>query len=107
MPLVACLRLLALREGIEATGTLARIAALHGAGVLDDDEEDYLGGAFRHITSLLLREQLADFKAGEEVGNYVHPDRLSEREKDILVDSFKAIDALRDRVHAEFTGEVF
>ena len=107
LPLVACLRLLALREGIEATGTLARIAALHDAGVLDDDEEDYLRGAFRHITSLLLREQLADFKAGEEVGNYVHPDRLSEREKDILVDSFKAIDALRDRVHAEFTGDVF
>jgi signal-transduction protein with cAMP-binding, CBS, and nucleotidyltransferase domain len=107
LPLVACIRLLALREGIEQTGTLARIEALPAAGVLTDDEQDYLDGAFRHITNLLLREQLADFKAGDEVGNYVHPDRLSEREKDILVDSFKAIDTLRKRVHAEFTAEVF
>jgi signal-transduction protein with cAMP-binding, CBS, and nucleotidyltransferase domain len=107
LPLVSYVRLLALRDGIEATGTLARIAALHGAGVLGDDEEDYLSGAFRHITGLLLREQLADFKSGDPVGNHVHPDSLSEREKDILVDSLKAIGALRDRVHGEFTGEVF
>ncbi|MEE9210237.1 MAG: putative nucleotidyltransferase substrate binding domain-containing protein [Kiloniellales bacterium] len=107
LPLVACVRLLALREGIEATGTLDRIAALHGAGIFSDDEQDYLSGAFRHITGLLLRQQLVDFKAGEEVGNHVHPDNLSEREKDILVDSFKAIDTLRQRVHAEFTAEVF
>lgn len=107
LPLVACTRLLALRQGIEETATLRRIAALHAAGILSDDEEDYLSGAFRHITLLLLRQQLADFKAGQEVGNHVHTDALSEREKDILVDSFKAIDNLRQRVHGEFTADVF
>ena len=50
---------------------------------------------------------IADFTAGEKVGNHVHPDDLSEREKDILVDSLKAIDNLRKRVNAEFTGELF
>ena len=107
LPLVSCIRVLALQKGVEETSTLGRIQALHAAGVLDDDAEDYLTGAFRHITSLLLRQQLADFQAGEEVGNHVHPDDLSEREKDILVDSFKAIENLRQRVHAEFTAEVF
>ncbi|MHA1599297.1 MAG: putative nucleotidyltransferase substrate binding domain-containing protein, partial [Alphaproteobacteria bacterium] len=65
------------------------------------------GGAYRHISRLLLREQLSDFQAGRTVGNYVHPDTLSKREKDILVDSLRAIDDLRKRVHAEFTGDVF
>ena len=107
MPLVTGVRLLAMRAGIEAVGTLARIAALHAAGVLKDDEQDYLRGAFEHITGLLLREQIADFKAGREVGNYVHPDTMSERERDILVDSLKAIDTFQERIHHEFTGEVF
>ena len=80
---------------------------LRERGVLDADEADYLTGAFGHITRLLLREQIADFKAGKEVGNYVHPDTLSEREQDILVDSLKAIAALQKRVESEFTGQIF
>ena len=107
MPLVGNMRLLALRHGVPATSTLNRIAALHQANVLSDDEEDYLSGAYRHISHLLLREQITDFRAGRTVGNYVHPDTLSERERDILVDSLRAIDALRKRVHAEFTGDIF
>lgn len=107
MPLVGCIRLLALREGVTVTSTLERIAALHQAGVLSDDEEDYLSGAYRHISHLLLREQLADFKAGRTVGNHVPPESLTEREKDILVDSLRAIDALRKRIHAEFTADIF
>jgi signal-transduction protein with cAMP-binding, CBS, and nucleotidyltransferase domain len=107
LALVSNVRLLCLREGIEATATLSRIAALHAAGVFDKDEQDYLSGAFHHITRLLLRQQIADFKAGKDVGNHVHPDALSEREKDILVDSLKAIDSLRKRVSHQFTGELF
>jgi len=107
LPLVGAIRLLALREGVEDTATLKRIGALHNAGVLDDNEADYLRGAFNHITFLLLRQQLSDFRAGKKVGNHVHPDNLSEREKDMLIDSLKAIDDLRKRVHGEITGDVF
>ena len=107
MPLVGALRLLSLREGVAETSTLRRIAALREAGVLGADQADYLGGAFEHITGLLLREQIADFKAGRQVGNYVHPKTLTEREQDILVDSLKAIAALQKRVNSEFTGEIF
>ncbi len=107
LPLVGSVRLLALREGIEETATLRRIAALRERGVLDADEQDYLSGAFFHITHLLLRQQIADFKVGRKVGNYVHPQALSERERDILVDSLKAIEGFRKRVASEFTGEIF
>ncbi|MCG8354576.1 MAG: DUF294 nucleotidyltransferase-like domain-containing protein [Kiloniellales bacterium] len=107
LPLVTSLRLLALRAGLEETNTRRRIEALQTRGDLGDDEADYLLGAFRHITALLLRQQIADFKAGRQVSNYVHPDGLSEREKDMLVDSLKAIGELVKKVRSEFTAEIF
>lgn len=107
LPLVQNIRLLALGEGIVETATLARIDGLQDRGVLGADEADYLRGAFRHITFLLLRQQISDFDAGRAVGNYVHPETLSERERDILKDSFHAIEDLRKRVHTELTADVF
>ena len=84
-----------------------RIAHLHARGVLDDDEEDYLSGAYRHISALILRQQLEDFRAGLPPGNHVPLEALSEREKDMLVDGFKAIRAFRSRLRHELTGEIF
>ena len=107
LPLVESLRLLALREGVSAIATLKRLAALRQRGFLDADETDYLIGAYHHITRLLLRQQLADFRKGKRISNYVHPEALSRRDSDMLVDSFKAISRLRDRVRREFTGDVF
>ncbi len=107
MPLVSNLRLLALREGLEQTGTLSRINGLHARGTLSRDEADYLSGAYRHITGLLLRQQIADVRAGRPVGNHVDPSALSERERDMLVNAMQAIDQLRQRVHSEFTANVF
>ncbi len=107
LPLVEAMRLLALREGIETVSTLGRMAALHDKGVLDDNEYDYLAGAYRHISHLLLRSQIAAFKAGKIVSNYVHPKTLTHRERDMLVQGFKAIRALRDRIRSEFTGDIF
>ena len=107
LPLVEAIRLLALREGIPHTGTLARIAALHAEGVLDRNEQDYLSGAFHHLTRLVLRQQMADFKTGDQVSAYVPPRALSAREKDMLKYALQAIDALRQRVKTEFTADVF
>ena len=107
LPIIDAVRLLALREGIEAGSTLARIEALAAAGVLEADEQDYLSGAFRHIAHLLLRQQLRDHAAGAPAGYYIAPKSLSKREKDYLRDCLRAIRAFRSRVRSEFTGEVF
>ena len=106
LPLVGFIRLLALRDGIKETSTLRRMAGLHEAGALSDNEYDYLKGAFNHIAFLLLRQQLADFRADLPVGNHVHPNDLTQREKDILTDSLRAIEHFRKRVHADFTGQI-
>jgi signal-transduction protein with cAMP-binding, CBS, and nucleotidyltransferase domain len=107
LPLVGAVRIMALRERVQATGTLGRIAGLHARGVLDQDEQDYLAGAFRLISALLLRQQLEDYRDGRQPGNHVPPEALSRREKDMLVDGFKAIRAFRSRLRHELAARVF
>ena len=107
LPLVGAVRIMALREQVEDTGTLQRIGVLHARGVLDDDEQDYLSGAFRHLSALLLRQQLEDHRAGSEPGNHVPRNALSKREKDMLVDGFKAIRAFRSRLRHELAADIF
>lgn len=107
LPLVGSLRLLALRAGIETTSTLARAEALRAAGVLDDDAHAELAAAFRHITTLMLRQQIEDFRAKVDVSNFVAVARLRRIDRSRLVDGLRAIEALRDRVHADFTGDIF
>lgn len=107
LPLVDGIRVLALLHGVPETSTLDRIAGLHGNGVLDDDDADYLAGAFRHLTRLLLRQQMTDQRGGRAISNYVHPGGLTDREEDMLVDSLKAIRDLRERVRSDLTGEIF
>jgi signal-transduction protein with cAMP-binding, CBS, and nucleotidyltransferase domain len=106
LPLAEAVRLLALREGVAATGTLARIDALGAAGHLSRNEQDHLRGAFDHITGLQLRQQIADYQAGRPVSNHVDPDELTEREIDLLKDGFRAINDFRARVRSELTGDV-
>ena len=107
LPLAEAVRLLALRAGIGATGTLARIAALGQAGELSRDVQDHLAGAFDHITGLQLRQQIADAQAGRPVSNFVDPASLTERETLLLKDGLRAINDFRARVRAELTGDVF
>ena len=107
LPLVGAVRLFALREGIALVSTRERIQALHEQGILDRDEHDYLLGAFRHITNLLLRQQIRDFNAGQPVSKHVAPEDLTRRDRDMLVDSFKAIRKFRQRLRTELTGEIF
>ncbi len=107
LPLVEGVRLLALRHGVPDTSTLARIDRLTEQGVLDSDAQDYLTGGLQLITRLLLRQQIADFKAGKPVGNFVPAAGLSSREKDFLVACFRAIENLRGRLRSEFAAEVF
>jgi signal-transduction protein with cAMP-binding, CBS, and nucleotidyltransferase domain len=66
-----------------------------------------LRGAFDHITSLQLRQQIADFQAGRPVSNFIDPAGLTGRETDLLKDSFRAINDFRAWLRAELTGDVF
>ena len=107
LPLVGAARIGALANGIPHTSTMKRIDALREKGVLSEDERDYLAGAFNHITNLVLRQQLRDFNAGRKVGNHVAPGDMTRRERDMLVDGFRAIKQFRKRIRMELTGDLF
>jgi CBS domain-containing protein len=106
LPLVEGVRLLALKHGVPATSTLARIEALRAADVLSADEQDYLAGGLHHVTYLLLRQQIADYSAGIPVSNFVDPKTLSERERDYLRDCFRALALFRKRLRGDFTDGI-
>jgi signal-transduction protein with cAMP-binding, CBS, and nucleotidyltransferase domain len=107
LPLVEAIRLLALREGLADTATAERIRALRRRGVLDRNEDDYLRAALRHITGIVLRQQVRDFRAARPVSTYVSPSALTTREKDELADELQAINALRQRTKNDFTAQAF
>jgi signal-transduction protein with cAMP-binding, CBS, and nucleotidyltransferase domain len=107
IPLVSAVRLLALREGVEETSTLGRVTALHDLGVMTAREQEDLTRAFGLLTDVLLRQQMADYRAARAVTYYVDPDGLDKRRRGLLIDALRAIDSLRKRVYLEFTGHVF
>jgi len=107
LPLIAPVRLMALKHGIVATSTRQRLDALLRLKVLDADEHDYLRDAYRRLTDIVLRQQIADFRDGRKVGYFVDPDTLSKRERDILIDSLRSVERLRDRMKADLTGDIF
>lgn len=107
LPLVGAVRIAALSNGVRVTSTLGRVAELFEQGALSSDEQDYLSGAYRHITNLLFRQQLRDYENGARVGNHVAVEALSKRERDMLIDGFRAIKEYRNRLRTALTGNVF
>jgi len=107
LPLVEAVRLLSLRQGVEKTSTQERIIELHHAGVLSDSEADYLGSALSFLTYLLLYRQVMDYCDALPASRFVRLKDLTRRERENLHNALRHIDALRARLKAEFTGDVF
>ncbi|MGQ9368406.1 DUF294 nucleotidyltransferase-like domain-containing protein [Azospirillum sp. ST 5-10] len=75
-PAVAAARVLALRHGLPVTGTRARLAALAGAGHLNEADAAALADLHALCLGLLLDQQLADRAAGIEPSSRVDVRRL-------------------------------
>ena len=107
LPFVECVRLMALKARIPNTSSLARLRALAAAGHIDYDRLQYLETGFTHITTILLRRQIADFQAGRNVGNFIDPEDLSRLDREQLIDAFRSVEWLRGKLRSEFTADVF
>ena len=100
------MRLLALAHGIPATGTLARLDALQAKGVVAADDADHLRSVLALLTSLQLRQQIADYRDGVPIGSFVDPRRLTEREREQLKQGLRTINELRAGLRADLTGSL-
>jgi signal-transduction protein with cAMP-binding, CBS, and nucleotidyltransferase domain len=107
MPLVAAARLLALREGIAETGTLARIDALARAGAVTGREAAALADAFDLLVDTVLRQQLADHEAGLQPGSLVDTAALPKPARTALRDALRAVRSFSRGTFGSFTGQLW
>jgi CBS domain-containing protein len=101
-PLVEIVRLLGLKNGIAATGTVARIAALEQAGVLAGEDATSLSNNVTFLLELLLRHQMDKILAGRTPDNFIKPETLARGERERLVHVLREIDRWRQRIVREF-----
>ncbi len=80
-PLVAGARAMALRHGIEATGTAVRLAALAELGVIAKADMLAFAEAHEVFLDLMIRQQIRDLEAGVAAGPSIDVTRLSPRQK--------------------------
>ena len=76
-------------------------------GALHPEDHDNLKDAFQFISRLLLRQQIEDFAAGRQIGDFVPEARLSRREKDHLVTCLRGIVNVRNTLEADLAGVRF
>ncbi|WP_198376068.1 DUF294 nucleotidyltransferase-like domain-containing protein [Neoroseomonas rubea] len=107
MPLVAAVRLIALRDGIAETGTPARLAALAARGSLLGREAAELESAFDLLLDVVLRQQLADHAAGQAPGNLVDTAAMSRGARGALRDALKAVRGFSRGAIGSFTGQLW
>jgi len=101
-PLVEIVRLLALKSGVEATGTQARLAALAQAGVLAREDAQRLSEDVAFLLELLLRHQIERISAQRTPDNYIKPESLDRPQRERLVQVCREIDRWRQRFMADF-----
>jgi len=97
IPIVGIARLYALELGIDARGTIERLAeASKGASGLSKEGAETLTEAFRFLLHVRLRDQLGARRAGETIDNSVRLDALASIERRHLKDAFVAITEFQD-----------
>jgi signal-transduction protein with cAMP-binding, CBS, and nucleotidyltransferase domain len=107
MPLVAAARLSALRAGVAAPATPARLAGLAAKGQLSASEATRLQAAFATLLDAVLRQQLADRAAGLRPGNLVDTGAMPPAARAALKDALKAVRSFAKAAQAELTGTLW
>jgi CBS domain-containing protein len=101
-PLVEIVRLLALQHGVEATGTLPRLAALGACGALAEEDGERLSGNAAFLFDLLLRHQLGCISSGNAADNLIRPEAIERTERERLVQVCRDIERWQRRLAAEY-----
>jgi CBS domain-containing protein len=87
-PLTDLIRVHALSVGSLAINSFERLDDIVAAGLLPPGRGPDLHDALEFLSFVRFRTQAEDLKAGQEPGNTVEPDRLSEFERKSLRDAF-------------------
>ncbi len=89
--LVGAARVVALEQGIAATGTIDRFQAAAAAGLYGEAEAQEIIDAYQHLLRLRLVHQLEQAARGEPVDNHVDPARLSRADALLFRDALRTV----------------
>lgn len=103
MPLVMCIRLMAVDAGIEETATLERILRLKNNGHLTDKMAAELTGAYHVITGHRITQQMKRLKRIIDDDCYINPYELSTQEqREELRNAIGRIEELQSLIRGRF-----
>ena len=97
VPLISCVKILALEQGLHETNTLERIDALNKGHIISDDQAEMLKHAFETFLTLRIRDNLNDIEQGRELSNHINPSELSIRQKQLLKEAFWSVTELQNK----------
>ncbi len=105
MPLVNCLRALAVAGDIRETSTVGRLSTLAEGGVLARDLQADVLSAFQFLLHLRIQDQLSKRQFGEPADEFIDLDTLSLLEKKTLKEVFRIIARLQEAVEEYFARQ--
>jgi len=95
-PLSDLIRVHALSVGSQALNSFERLDEVIGAGILPPGRGPDLHDALEFLCFVRFRTQAEDLKSGQEPGNSVDPERLSDFERKSLRDAFLVLGQAQD-----------
>jgi CBS domain-containing protein len=104
MPVVNYARLFALRNGVAATATPDRLAALHERGLLPPSRYQDILAVYGSLLRLRLTNQSATVEKGVEPDNLIDPALLGRMDDAILRESFNEIEHFQEQIKQTFLG---
>jgi CBS domain-containing protein len=104
LPVVSAARLMALKLGVAATGTVERLQAVGAAGLIGESDIAGLTAAHALLLELILRQQIADLEAGHAPGSRIDPSRLTALQHDRLKAALRHVALLPDMVQDVLTA---
>lgn len=102
MPLVMCVRLLAVSVGVEETTTLGRIRCLQTEGHLTDKMANELIDAYHILTGHRIRQQIKKIKGIIDFDCYINPYELLHHKHEELKNAIDRISELQDMMRSRF-----
>jgi len=106
-PIVDGARLFALDAGIEHTNTSDRLAALSSGPDRDPTIFQDMQEAFEFITLLRLECQLRQVREGKELSNYISPDSLTQLQRSLLKEAFRAAARVQALIEERFRTAIW
>jgi len=106
LPIVDIARLYALREGIEETGTLARLFRLHQKGTLSETGYHDRVEAYKTLLSIRFRHQVDQLLSGIPADNFINPEKLTHLDQALVKKIFDQTNEFIAKLGLDFKGGI-